>query len=94
MAKIRGDIICEDCGTIGFATTKVAGVFWVEMLLYIFGIIFAIITLGFSLIVPIGYSISRRTRAVSVCKKCGGKVVKVDTPRGKKLINDMGFMEA
>lgn len=91
---IRGDVICEDCGTIGTARNKVAGAFWVELLLYILGIIFAAPTFFISLLVPLGYSIHRRTGSTKVCKECGGKVVSIYTPRGEKLLKEMGFVEA
>lgn len=94
MSKIRGDVICEDCGTIGTARTKVAGAFWVELLLYIIGFALAIPTFLISLLVPLGYSIHRRTGSSKVCKQCGGKVVSIHTPRGEKLIKEMGFVEA
>lgn len=91
---IRGDVICEDCGTIGFAKTKIAGTFWVEILLYIVGIALAVPTFLISLLVPLGYSVHRRTGSTKVCKKCGGKVVNVNTPRGQMLVKQMGFEEA
>lgn len=94
MSKIRGDVICEDCGTIGTSTTKVAGAFWVELLLYIIGIALAAPTFLISLLVPIGYSVHRRTGATKVCRECGGKVVSIYTPRGEKLLKEMGFVEA
>ncbi len=94
MSKVRGDVICEDCGTIGMGRTKVAGAFWVELLLYIVGIALAVPTFFISLLVPFGYSVHRRTGASKVCKKCGGKVVSIYSPRGEKLIKEMGFVEA
>jgi len=92
--KIQGDVICEDCGTIGTGATKVAGTFWVELLLYIIGIMLAAPTLLISLLVPLGYSIHRRTASTKVCKKCGGKVISIYAPRGEKLLKEMGFVEA
>jgi hypothetical protein len=93
MGKIRGNVICEDCGTIGTGKTKVAGAFWAELLLYIVGFIFAAPTIFISLLVPIGYSIHRRINATKVCRECGGKVIGINTPRGEKLLEQMGFEE-
>jgi uncharacterized membrane protein len=93
MEKIRGNVICEDCGTIGTSKTKFAGSFWVEFLLYIIGFIFAFPTLFISLVVPIGYSIYRLINYKKVCRECGGKVIGINTPRGQKLLEQMGFEE-
>lgn len=93
MKKIRGDVICVDCGTIGLSKTELSGSFWAELLLYIVGFGLAPATLFISVFVPIGYSFHRRSSATKVCKECGGKVVGVATPRGEKLLREFGFVE-
>ncbi len=82
--------ICEKCGTVGFPAKKAAGASWVEILLYIVAIVFVPMTLFLSLIVPIAYSISRHTAAERVCYKCGGNMIPLNTPMGKKLLKEIG----
>ncbi len=85
--------ICENCGTVGFPAKKVAGAFWIEILLYMIAIVFIPMTLFLSLIVPIAYTISRHSSAQRVCYKCGGTMIPINTPMGKKLMKDMGVVE-
>ncbi|UFH59818.1 hypothetical protein [Sulfurovum mangrovi] len=90
---IRGDVVCTECGTIGFAKSEIGGSAWVEILLFIISLFLVVPTLGFSLLISIAYMFHRRQSSKKVCKKCGGKVVGVDTPMGKKIIKEMGFVE-
>jgi len=93
MSRLDVSSICEDCGHVGKPTKRLEGAFWVEALLWIIGVALIALTAGISLLIPIGYSIRRYTAATRVCYKCGGKMISITTPRGKKLLKEMGVEE-
>ncbi len=47
--------------------------------------------IGITLMMPISYSIRRFTLATMACSKCSGKMIDITTPRGVKLIHEMGL---
>jgi hypothetical protein len=91
MCELQGNVICNDCSKVDIPNTKLSGTLRVELLLYCIGIIFAKVTFFTSLLIPIGYSIYRRSRVTKVCKECEGNVVSIHTTRSKKLFREMGF---
>lgn len=66
--------ICITCGSIGQAVTRTKGSFLIEVALW----------LGFCL-PGIIYSIWRLTSREKVCRHCDGKMISLNSPRGKQL---------
>ncbi len=93
MGKTRGNMICEDCGYIGTSKTQISGSLWMEILLYIIALMVAVPTFFVSFLIPFVYSIHRRTVSVKVCRKCGGEVVNMFTPKGEEIMKEMAFEE-
>jgi len=68
-------LICLDCGKIGFPKTVTKGSILIELVLWICFIVPGII-----------YSIWRLTTRGKACRSCGaGNLVPFDSPRGKEL---------
>ena len=81
MGKIKGNMLCEECGHIGRAKITFSGSVWIELLLYVAAIIVAVPTFFISLLVPFIYSIHRRSMPQKVCRKCGGKKLRIYEPK-------------
>jgi ribosomal protein L37AE/L43A len=75
MANPKPRFICTVCGTTGDPVTRVKGSLLLEIALYLFCF----------LIGGIIYSVWRLTTRDSVCRRCQGKVIPIDSPAGSKL---------
>ena len=91
MGKMQDNMICEDCGHTGTAKKVISGSLWLEIVLYIAAILTAVPTFFVSLLIPFVYSIHRRTVSNKVCRKCGGKVIGIDEPKGEELLKKMAL---
>lgn len=75
-------MICESCGYVGSPETKAAGGGFgclVEVILWLLFIIPGII-----------YTVWRLSTIKKVCPKCGGHMIPLDSPRGRKLRDQLG----
>jgi hypothetical protein len=71
----KKDQICETCGSVGTPKTHTPGSIYLELFLY------------FVMILPgLLYSAWRLSARKKVCRQCGGKTLKLLTPRGKELL--------
>jgi hypothetical protein len=76
-AKMTGNQmshICTTCGTVGRPKKETPGVFCIEVVLWVCGILPGLI-----------YSLWRITSKRTVCPSCGGAVIPTDSPVGRKL---------
>lgn len=70
--------ICSNCGTVGTPKTVTRGNILIELILWICFIIPGVI-----------YSIWRLSTRAKACRSCGAEnMVPLDTPMGKKLLNE------
>jgi hypothetical protein len=76
------DLVCVDCGHVGPARVVTPGSMGVELLLWL------------CLLVPgLIYSAWRIHARRSVCAKCSGaKLLPLDTPKGRQLAADAGYV--
>jgi len=71
--------ICSNCGETGKTKTVVQGSFMIEVVLWCFGILPGVV-----------YSLWRGTTRTKGCGSCGSSLmVSVDSPMGKKLLQDL-----
>jgi hypothetical protein len=70
--------ICESCGTLATPTTITKGSLGLEFLLWCFCLLPGMI-----------YSAWRLSSRCRGCPSCGGKMLKVDSPRGKLLFQQL-----
>ena len=81
MAK---EMICTQCGNVGYGKTITKGSIIIEFLCYCMFIIPGLI-----------YSIWRLTTRYTACKVCESKdIIPVDSPRGKKLTEEHKVSQA
>ena len=69
-----GDKICGDCAEIGRAKTVTQGSILIEIALWLLFLLPGLI-----------YSIWRLTSQKKACGKCGGKMLSLNSPKGKAL---------
>jgi hypothetical protein len=75
MAK---QLICTNCGYIGYPKRITKGSFWIEVVLWLFFLVPGLI-----------YSIWRLTTKYDACPKCkNASMIPIDTPRGQKLLEE------
>jgi hypothetical protein len=70
-----GDHICETCGSVGWPVRVTKGSFAVELALYLLFCFPGII-----------YTLWRATSTHEACRDCGGKMIALDSPRGRVLL--------
>src|SRR3990167_5644681 len=73
-----GQMVCKSCGTIGEGKSSVRGSIGIEIILWL------------CLIIPgLIYSLWRLSTRRNVCAKCGGaELIPVDSPIGRKIIDE------
>lgn len=67
--------ICEDCAVVGWPKTITRGSTLIELILWCFFLVPGVI-----------YSMWRLTSRTKGCRKCGGKMIACNTPRGYELL--------
>jgi hypothetical protein len=72
------EMICLNCGTIGKPKSITKGSICIEIILWLLFIIPGLI-----------YSIWRLTTRTKGCPLCSGKMIPLDSPRGKILKKDL-----
>jgi len=78
MECFMSQMICADCGTVGKPKSVVKGSFLIEVILWLCFLIPGII-----------YSLWRMSSRHKACRECGSTtMVPVDSPRGKKLVDE------
>ena len=91
--NIKGSHVCSLCGSIMIPMKKAKSNFLTELILWIVCLVLAMFTAGISLAFALVFSLWRMISGRKVCPKCDSETfVGVDTPMGKKIIKDMGFV--
>lgn len=70
--------ICTECGYIGYSVSITPGNFFTELLLWLCFLLPGLI-----------YSIWRLSGRHNGCPKCGGKMIALNSPRGRKLYEEL-----
>lgn len=85
----RLKFICTQCGYKGREKNYTKGSFILELVLWLFGIAFCWLFL-ISLIIPIIYSLWRMFSRFKACPECKGNMIKIESPVGRKLLQELG----
>ncbi len=86
-----GKFICTECGNQGDYLIYVKSSLIVEIGIWAVCIFLAFFTLGATLLFSIAFSLWRYFTKEEGCPKCKGPLIKTDSPKGKKMIEDLGL---
>ena len=93
--KISGSHVCKSCHSVVVPKKEMSGTFWMELLLWLLSFALLPLTYGVSLLIGLGYSLSRYRNNKLICPVCGSDdVVPVDSPIGRKILKEEGLVEA
>jgi len=84
-----GKFICTQCGHQGDYLVYVKGSLIGEICVWLVCIILASFTFGVTLLIAVGVSLWRHFSKEEGCPKCKGPLIETDSPKGKKLINEL-----
>ncbi len=80
--------VCTRCGCQGRMKTYVQGSFLLELILWIFGLLFCLFFF-ISMIPAICYSLWRVFSKYKACPECAGVMIRTSTPLGQKILTEV-----
>lgn len=81
--------VCITCTAYVNPVIKKQGLFLIEIIIWILALFLMPSTAGFSILIPVAYSIFRLLSKKMVCPKCGSvDIVLKNTPAAKEIIKE------